>query len=132
MDPYSLGQAPLDALVPNPEHLGTINIWTDRSTKDNGSETCTARAAWVTDTYISDNARLTGITLSNNIAEIAAVILALKAFPGGSLHIRRLQAGYAAGLRQITNIRKRRVAKLPMARHYIPLPPVASPVLAEL
>ena len=59
----------------------------DGSTLDNGLETCMAGATWVLSTYISASISLTGIPLSNNITEVAAVILALKSWPWCMLHI---------------------------------------------
>ena len=65
----------------------TINLWTDSSALDNGLETCTAGSSWVSDLYIHASVCLSGVPLSNNVAEIAAIILALRSWPGYSLHI---------------------------------------------
>ena len=69
-------------------HPDTINLWTDSLALDNGLETCTAGSSWVSDLYIHTSVSLSGIPLSNNIAEVAAIILALRSWPGYSLHIR--------------------------------------------
>jgi len=57
-----------------------IHIWTDGSAKDNGLETCTAGAAWTSDLTFHDEVSLAGIPLSNNVAEVAAVVLCLQAW----------------------------------------------------
>ena len=57
-----------------------IHIWTDGSAKDNGKDTCTAGSAWVSDLQFQDAISLTGAVLSNNVAEVAAVVLCLMAW----------------------------------------------------
>jgi len=57
-----------------------IHVWTDRSAKDNGTDICTAGSAWVSDLQLQDAVLLTGAVLSNNVAEVAAVVLCLKAW----------------------------------------------------
>jgi len=57
-----------------------IHIWTDGSAKDNGTDVCTAGSAWVSDLQFEDKVSLTGLALSNNIAEVAAVVLCLMAW----------------------------------------------------
>ena len=57
-----------------------IHIWTDGSAKDNGTDICTAGSAWVSDLHFQDTISLTGATLSNNVAEVAAVVLCLMAW----------------------------------------------------
>ena len=64
-----------------------ISLWTDGSALDNGLETCTAGSAWVSDLHIHASVCLSGVPLSNNVAEIATVILALRSWPGHHLHI---------------------------------------------
>ena len=64
-----------------------VNLWTDGSALDNGLETCTAGSSWVSDLYIHASVSLSGVPLSNNIAEVAAIILALRSWPGHRLHI---------------------------------------------
>ena len=65
----------------------TVNLWMDGSALDNSLETCTARSSWVSDLFIHTSVCLSGVPLSNNVAEVAAVILALRSWPGYSLHI---------------------------------------------
>ena len=55
-------------------------MWTDGSALDNGVDTCTAGSAWVSDLQFDDKVRLTGTVLSNNIAEVAAIVLCLLAW----------------------------------------------------
>jgi len=57
-----------------------VHVWTDGSALDNGLETCTAGAAWTADLGFQDEASLFGIALSNNVAEVAAVVLCLLAW----------------------------------------------------
>jgi len=57
-----------------------INIWTDGSALDNGLDTCTAGSAWTSDLLFEDKVKLMGATLSNNVAEVAAVVLSLLAW----------------------------------------------------
>jgi len=57
-----------------------IHIWTDGSAKDNGTDICTAGSAWVSDLQFRDTVSLTGVVLSNNVAEVAAVVLCLMAW----------------------------------------------------
>ena len=64
-----------------------ISLWTDGSAFDNGLETCTAGSSWVSDLYIHTSVSLSGVPLSNNVAEIAAIVLALRSWPGRCLHI---------------------------------------------
>jgi len=54
-----------------------IHVWTDGSAKDNGTDGCSAGSAWVSDMQFSDKISLTGAVLSNNMAEVAAVVLCL-------------------------------------------------------
>ena len=58
-------------------HPDTINLWTNGSALDNGLKTCTAGSSWVSDLYIHASVSLSGVPLSNNVAEVAAIILAL-------------------------------------------------------
>jgi len=54
-----------------------IHVWMDGSAQDNGLDTCTVGSAWTVDLQISDKISLTGVVLSNNVAEVAAVVLCL-------------------------------------------------------
>jgi len=57
-----------------------IHIWTDGSAKDNGTDVCSAGSAWVSDLQFRDAVSLTGAVLSNNVAEVAAIVLCLMAW----------------------------------------------------
>jgi len=57
-----------------------IHVWTDGSALDNGTDTCTAGSAWTSDLLFDDKIRLTGVVLSNNVAETATVALCLMAW----------------------------------------------------
>jgi len=57
-----------------------IHIWTDGSAEDNGTDRCTAGSAWVSPLQLSDKVSLTGAVLSNNVAEVAAIVLSLLAW----------------------------------------------------
>ena len=65
----------------------SVDVWTDGSAVGNGLEICSAGAAWSTTSHISACASLQGLPLSNNVAEVAAVIMALLSWPSGPLHI---------------------------------------------
>ena len=64
-----------------------IHVWTDGSAKDNGTDICTAGSAWVSDLQFRDTVSLTGAILSNNVAEVAAVVLCLMAWRDAHLVI---------------------------------------------
>jgi len=66
--------------VQTPRLPDTFQIWTDGSALDNGRETCSAGASWVSDLGFTDCVSLSGITLSNNVAEVSALVLALTAW----------------------------------------------------
>jgi len=57
-----------------------IHVWMDGSAKDNGTDGCSAGSAWVTGLQLSDKVSLTGAVLSNNVAEVAAIVLCLLAW----------------------------------------------------
>ena len=57
-----------------------IHIWTDGSAENNGTDKCAAGSAWVSDLRLTDAVSLTGSVLSNNVAEVAAVVLCLMAW----------------------------------------------------
>ena len=86
MAPYAPHALAVPGLLPPPLLL-PVHVWTDGSALDNGLESCSAGAAWVTSSYISDSACLSGIPLSNNLAEVSAVIMALLSWPACSLHV---------------------------------------------
>jgi len=52
----------------------------DSSALDNGLESCTASTTWTSNLIIHDEVSLTSIALSNNVAEVAAVVLCLLAW----------------------------------------------------
>jgi len=64
-----------------------VHVWTDGSAKDNGTDICTAGSAWVSDLQFRDAVSLTGAVLSNNVAEVAAVVLCLMAWRDAHLVI---------------------------------------------
>jgi len=57
-----------------------IHVWTDGSALDNGLDTCSAGSAWTSDLLFENKVKLVGATLSNNVAEVAAVVLSLLAW----------------------------------------------------
>jgi len=59
-----------------------MHVWTDGLALDNGLESCTAGAGWVSNLEIYDSVSLVGIPLTNNIAEVAAIALCLSAWCG--------------------------------------------------
>ena len=85
--PYARHDLPrLSVLTPAP-FPSSVHIWTDGSALDNGLEHCTAGAAWTSNLCIYDYAALDGLPLDNNIAEVAAVIMALHSWRSGPIHI---------------------------------------------
>ena len=85
--PYTRHDLPRSSgIIPAP-FPATVHIWTDGSAADNGLEHCTAGAAWTSNLCIYDYATLQGLPLDNNIAEVAAVIMALHSWRLGSIHI---------------------------------------------
>ena len=87
MSLYAGHSLPRPVPLPFPSPMRDVNVWTDGSAVNNGLETCVAGAAWITDTFIHGSASLCGVPLTNNIAEVAAVLLALSAWPSCNLHI---------------------------------------------
>ena len=57
-----------------------VHIWTDGLAEDNGTDGCTAGSAWASTLQLSDAVSLTGAALSNNVAEVAAVVICLLAW----------------------------------------------------
>ena len=74
-----------------------VHIWTDSSAKDNGTDICTAGSAWVSDMQFQDTVSLTGAVLSNNVAEVAAVVLCLQAWRDAHIVI-HTDSTYVLGL----------------------------------
>ena len=64
-----------------------VRVWTDGSALHNGRDDCTAGAAWFSSHGAFEYARVTGVIPSNNIAEVVAVVMALRAWHGSNLHI---------------------------------------------
>ena len=54
---------------------------------DNGLESCVAGAGWFSDSGVFAYARVVGPMVSNNVAEVSAVIMALQAWQSSHLHI---------------------------------------------
>ena len=73
--------------APVPGMAVVVDVWTDGSAIDNGLEVCSAGAAWSTTFHVSACASLQGLPLSNNVAEVTAVIMALLSWPSGPLHM---------------------------------------------
>ena len=74
-----------------------VSVWTDGSALYNGEDRCIAGAAWCTEDGILAFARITGIIPSNNVAEVVAVILALKAWHSHFLTV-HTDSKYVLGL----------------------------------
>jgi len=74
-----------------------IHIWTDGSAEKNGQDICTAGLAWVSDLQLSDKISLTGAVLSNNVAEVAAVVLCLLAWRNAHVVV-HTDSAYVLGL----------------------------------
>jgi ribonuclease HI len=88
---------PISLLQPLRPPVNTIHIWTDGSAQLNGSPYCHAGSAWVSPCRCSNSRHLVGPSLSNNIAELCTVFLALQAWPSVSLHI-HTDSCYVLGL----------------------------------
>jgi len=80
MESYTPTPSPHARVRDNIVYERDIHVWTDGSAKDNGMDTCTAGSAWVSDLQFDDKVMLTGSTLSNNVAEVTAVVLCLLAW----------------------------------------------------
>ena len=74
-----------------------FHVWTDGSALNNGKETCTAGAGWVSNLGFTDCVSLSGITLSNNVAEVSALVLALTAWRPYHVVV-HTDSSYALGL----------------------------------
>ena len=60
-----------------PMSLDTVHIWTDGSAFDNGLDSCVAGAAWVSSHRAVYSAKIVDGPVSNNVAEVVAVVTAL-------------------------------------------------------
>ncbi len=80
-NPSKFGPYPAHVLVVHddvaPTSLGTVRLWTDGSAFNNGLDSCIAGAAWASSHGSTRSARLLDAPLSNNVAEVVAVVLAL-------------------------------------------------------
>src|ERR1700679_676620 len=76
-----------DFYTPPPGILSGVSIWTDGSATDNGLETCVASSAWTTDLFIEDCMCLRGLPITNNIAEVSAIIIDICTWCGHNTHI---------------------------------------------
>jgi len=76
---------------------GDVHVWTDGSAEANGTDGCTAGSAWVSPLQLSDSVSLTGTVLSNNVAEVAAVVLCLLAWRDAHIVI-HTDSTYVLGL----------------------------------
>jgi len=80
MDEYTPVEKASPRRRDNVEYSDDIHIWTDGLAENNGTDGCTAGSAWVSTLQLSDMVSLTGAALSNNVAELAAVVLCLLAW----------------------------------------------------
>jgi len=87
MEDYTPARSPATRRIDPVAYERDIHIWTDGSAKDNGTDVCTVGSAWVSDLQFRDAISLTGATLSNNVAEVAAVVLCLMAWRDAHLVI---------------------------------------------
>lgn len=74
-----------------------IHVWTDGSAMDNGMDGCTAGSAWTSDLLFDDKVKLMGAVVSNNVAEVAAVVLCLLVWRDAHLVI-HTDSTYVLGL----------------------------------
>jgi len=64
-----------------------MSVWTDGSATSNGEERCVAGASWCAENGVSAYARLTGMIPNNNLAEVAAAVMALRSWQSTDLHV---------------------------------------------
>jgi len=77
---YTPAKAPVLRAADDIVYDRDIHVWTDGSALNNGMDVCTAGSAWTSDLLFDDKVKLTGMTFSNNVAEVAAVALCLLAW----------------------------------------------------
>jgi len=81
---YVEDYAPVQALAPRATgeiiYERDIHVWTDGLALDNGLDTCTAGSTWTSDLLFDNKVKITGAVLSNNMAEVAVVVLCLLAW----------------------------------------------------
>jgi len=80
MEDYTPARTPVPRVAEDIIYDRDVHIWTDGSAVDNSSDTCSAGSAWTSDLLFDDKVQLMGAVLSNNVAEIAAVVLCLLAW----------------------------------------------------
>jgi len=80
MDEHSPAQKALSCVRDTIVYKEDVHIWTDGLAKDNGTDGCTVGSAWASRMQLSDSVSLTGAVLSNNVAEVVAVVLCLLAW----------------------------------------------------
>jgi len=80
-----------------PEIRDTFHVWTDGSVQDNGTESCSVGAGWVSELGFSDCVSISGVQLSNNVAELSALVLTLAAWRPYHLVI-HTDSSYVLGL----------------------------------
>jgi len=80
MEDYAPANIPVSRTAEVIVYDRDIHVWTDGSAQDNGTDICTAGSAWFSDLQISDKVMLTGAMLSNNVAEVAAIVQCLMAW----------------------------------------------------
>src|SRR5258706_9904877 len=90
-NPSKFGPYPAHILAEHddiaPTTLSTIKLWTDGSAFNNGLDSCIAGAAWASSHGATGSARLLDAPLSNNVAEVVAVVLALSSWRHSDLLI---------------------------------------------
>src|SRR5258706_585660 len=80
-NPSKFGPYPVHNLAEHddiaPTTLSSVKLWTDGSAFNNGLDSCIAGAAWASSHGSTGSARLLDAPLSNNVAEVVTVVLAL-------------------------------------------------------
>jgi len=97
MEDYTLAKTQAVRHASNIIYEQDIHVWTDGSALDNGMDMCSAGSAWTLDLQFDDKVRLTRAVLSNNVAEVAAVVLCLMAWRDTHLII-HTDSTYVMGL----------------------------------
>ena len=79
---------PLPASFPTcPPRAPLVTVWTDGSALHNGRDDCVAGAAWFSHEGAFEYSHIVGAIPSNNVAEVVAVVMALKAWRSHNLHV---------------------------------------------
>jgi RNase H len=58
----------------------TVEVWTNGSALNNGTESCSARSGWVSSLGMEKSWRLVGFPVINNVAEVVAIITAISTY----------------------------------------------------